>query len=449
MRLQNLMIAARRRVSVALTALTVFGLIFGAGIWPMRIAAQFTTGLLPGAQTGEAADAATRSFRAGRDRIEEERWPEAARSFTEFVASYPRHKNVDAALYWLAFALKKQGKLAEADKTLVRLIKEHPRSTWKDDAQAMRIEMAPQLGNQATINQALENDGAASDDELKVVALQSLVFTNPERALPMLQDVLKPEARASRNVKQTAVAFLGQMGARGVETLLDVARTHKDIELRRSAIFWLGQSSDERAFQFLKEIVMAGGEKKELLDSALFAIAQNRNLQAHAFLLELARSAPSADVRRSAIFNIGLRGGAAAIDELLAIYEAETDLEMKKHALFVLGMGGSQPARAKLLDIARGEANAELRKTAVFWLGQRGGEDTVAQLIQLFDAEQNNEVKEHLLMVLSQTRSKTALEKLMHIAKTSPSVELRKRAVFWLGQSKDPEAKKFIEEILK
>jgi len=37
----------------------------------------------------------------------------------------------------------------------------------------------------------------------------------------------------------------------------------------------------------------------------------------------------------------------------------------------------------------------------------------------------------------------------MQIAKSDASVEMRKKAIFWLGQSRDPEAVKFIEEILK
>ena len=44
---------------------------------------------------------------------------------------------------------------------------------------------------------------------------------------------------------------------------------------------------------------------------------------------------------------------------------------------------------------------------------------------------------------------KRALRKLMEIAKSDASVDVRRSAVHWLGQSKDPEALKFIEEILK
>jgi HEAT repeat protein len=445
---KDILSSAILRIGAMLLAVSMPALALSWGLFQSHAASQFTNSLLPGPQGGEAADAAAKALRAGRDLIEEGRWQEAVSSFKGFVATYPRSKSVDAALYWLAFALKKQAKLVEADQTLVRLVREHPKSSWRDDAEAMRVEMAPQLGNQAAINEALDGSKGQADDEMKSLALQALVFSNPARALPLLQEILKPESEASRNSKQTAVAFLAQMRGQGFDTLLDVARNHKDTELRRTAIFWIGQSTDERAFEFLREVVMGASEKKELLDAALFAISQSRNPRARAYIFEVARSAPSAELRRSAVVNIGMRGGDSAVEELLAIYESEPDVEVKKQVLFAFSMSGAQ-ARAKLIEVARGETNLELRKTAFFWLGQRGDEETLAQLIQMFDAEPNDEVKEHLLMVLAQSRSKTALLKLMEIAKTSTSLELRKRAIFWLGQSKDPEAKKFIEGLLK
>src|SRR5262249_41848220 len=155
-------------------------------------------------------DMAAKLFRSGRNFIEEEKWQEAERSFKELLANHPRYRDAAGALYWLAFALKKQGKLADADRTLERLIREHPQSTWSDDAQAMRVEIAPQLGNQKVINQALEKN--KGDDEMQLIALQSLMFTNPEQALPRLHDILKADSKARKQQKQMAIALLGQKG---------------------------------------------------------------------------------------------------------------------------------------------------------------------------------------------------------------------------------------------
>lgn len=60
-----------------------------------------------------------------------------------------------------------------------------------------------------------------------------------------------------REMKEQIIFALSQRydepGA--IEQLIDIARTETDPELRKKAIFWLGQSGDERAIQFLLELV--------------------------------------------------------------------------------------------------------------------------------------------------------------------------------------------------
>ena len=67
----------------------------------------------------------------------------------------------------------------------------------------------------------------------------------------------------------------------------------------------------------------------------------------------------------------------------------------------------------------------------------------------MYDAEKDSGVKDQLIFAISQSSQKAALRKLVQIAKSDASIEMRKKAIFWLGQSRDPEAVKFIEDILK
>ena len=53
-----------------------------------------------------------------------------------------------------------------------------------------------------------------------------------------------------------ALFSLSQLpGEEGVTALLQVARTTDDPDLKRHAIFWLGQSEDPRALDFLVEVL--------------------------------------------------------------------------------------------------------------------------------------------------------------------------------------------------
>lgn len=66
-------------------------------------------------QTSGTADEAGKVFRRGRDLLAQEEWSRAAEEFDGFLRVYPRHKDADAALYWLAYALKKQDRIDDAE----------------------------------------------------------------------------------------------------------------------------------------------------------------------------------------------------------------------------------------------------------------------------------------------------------------------------------------------
>jgi HEAT repeat protein len=58
------------------------------------------------------------------------------------------------------------------------------------------------------------------------------------------------------DTRDAAVFALSQLrGKQGIEPLLEVARSHKDPQLRQKAIFWLGESGDPRAVALFREIL--------------------------------------------------------------------------------------------------------------------------------------------------------------------------------------------------
>jgi HEAT repeat protein len=57
-------------------------------------------------------------------------------------------------------------------------------------------------------------------------------------------------------VKKKAVFALSQMPKdEGVPKMIEVARNNRNPEVRRQAMFWLGQSRDPRALQFFEDIL--------------------------------------------------------------------------------------------------------------------------------------------------------------------------------------------------
>lgn len=67
---------------------------------------------------------------------------------------------------------------------------------------------------------------------------------------------LVDDKNADREVRETAVFALSQRPRdEGVPALIRIARQNPDPELRRKAIFWLGQSEDPRAISLFEELL--------------------------------------------------------------------------------------------------------------------------------------------------------------------------------------------------
>jgi HEAT repeat protein len=385
--------------------------------------------------------AADRIFREGRDLIGDEEWAEAEGKFKNFVSTYPKEKNLDAALYWLAFTLAKQEKYQAADAHLRRLLAEFPRSNWADDATALRAQM--------NLDPRVVDDALNEDDvEIKIVALQSLFESNPERGLAYVTDMMRPGSKAGPRLKEAGVEMLRRHGGKqAMALLLDIVRNQSDRKLRVTAIQTLGRTGDESVLPLLKDLATTSGDE-EVSGAAVFAISRFEGAGAQALLLELARSGRTVEVRKHAIFWLSQHGD-AAMDELMRMYAAESNSEIKKQIVFALKRMGSPRALAKLYEIARSASeDTEARKDALHWIGQSGDPASIDFLIQMYDAEKADEIKQQLIFAMSRTNDKRAIRKMMDIARRDSSVDLRKQAIFWLGRSNDPEAQKFLEDIL-
>jgi hypothetical protein len=69
-------------------------------------------------------------------------------------------------------------------------------------------------------------------------------------------DSLASDERGDRDIREQAVFALSQRPQEeGVPALIRIARTNKDPEIRRKALFWLGQSDDPRALALFEEIL--------------------------------------------------------------------------------------------------------------------------------------------------------------------------------------------------
>ena len=67
---------------------------------------------------------------------------------------------------------------------------------------------------------------------------------------------LAEDERGDQDVRESAVFALSQLSDdQGVPALIRIARSNRDPEIRRTALFWLGQSDDPRALDLFEELL--------------------------------------------------------------------------------------------------------------------------------------------------------------------------------------------------
>ncbi len=380
---------------------------------------------------------AEQSFNKARELFDEENWPAAAAKFEEFLATYPQDRNAAAAHYWLAMTLKKQAKYAEADERLSRLLNEFPYSNWTNDARALRVEIAGLTRNEAMIVQSTSDQ----NENVKLTALQSLLRIDPDRALKMIADVLRPDSKESVHMKLSAVTMLRRVGGKAAVPLLSqVINEQTATELRVRAIYTIAQIDDPGVFEVLK--AASSSDNKHVAEASLFAIAQLPGEQPAAFISEKARGS-----NQQSILLLGQQETNSAVDELISIYDTNQDIATRKQTMMALGLNQNPRAKAKLWEIARQQdGNAALRTHAILALGQGSDSRTLNEMAQFYDQEKDEGLKKVIIMALAQSNEKVATRKLMAIASSDPSQSLRGTAKLSLQRFNDPEVRKFLQE---
>jgi HEAT repeat protein len=406
-------------------------------------------------------DATLRALNDGRALIEAQKWEQAASAFDRFIAQYPSDKNLDAALFWLAYAHNKQGNYQAAYDSLTRFFKEFPGSTWAGDARTLRVEVLSKLRPGAPVE--VPEDGG---DDLIIIALRALCENDRASCSARVAEVLRSNNKSPR-VKEAAIILLGRYGgAEAVPALIQMSRSEPDTRLRVRAIRALGNTNDERALDVLREIALepasegstptaiervSGRFSEETpTDAALAALGDHDSPRATSVLGEVAVNAKSVRTRTRAVEVLAHRRGDNVVDELLRLYDAAPDVQTKKYVVAALGLRRDQRAGAKLIEIARSAPDVGLRQQAISSIPNRGEEQDLDVLISLYDSERNDELKLILLSSLGRYRNQRAYEKLEQIVRNSAEpIERRKVAISILSGVKDEQVKRFLEDLLK
>jgi hypothetical protein len=370
----------------------------------------------------------------GTEALDESQWDRAIRAFGQVCALGGRR--CDGALYWKAYALSRRGKRSEALATLGELQKSHPQSRWSGDAKALELEIGRSAGKPVSPGSpTAEAAEGAESEELKLLALDALMSSDPARALPLLEEVLR--SQATPRIKDRALFVLSQSETpKARELLLGIVRGGGNPDLKRKAVRYLGMSGEADSLKALADLYVASAEpevKRAILEA--FVIADD---QKH--LLAVAQAEKDPRLRRQAIEQLGAVGGVA---ELQQLYRTEPSGEVREA---ILNAYVAADAEAALLDAARNEKDSGLRIQAIQNLGATGGSSSAGALQQLYASERDPKVRR---AVLDAFLSQDNCQALIQIGRGEKDPALRRSVVEHLSSMECPEATDFLLEILK
>jgi HEAT repeat protein len=238
---------------------------------------------------------------------------------------------------------------------------------------------------------------------------------NNEESLNLLRGLVEePQATKVNDHATMAIALHDDQRVGGI--LKNFVQQSKVEQVRKNAVFWLGQIGGETAF--LADLVRNENESRE--------------------------------VRKQGAFAIGVSKDSAALSTLQSLYPTITQRDVKNQIIFAASINQDKDASINfLINIASSDTDREARKQAIFWLGQKAGERSLSVLKDTVDsADGDTEIQKQAVFAISQRPKDEAVPLLIKIAKTHAKGEIRKQAIFWLGQTGDERAVDLFKEIL-
>lgn len=284
------------------------------------------------------------AYADGTRAMNQQQWANAVDSFDKVINAHGTR--VDAALYWKAYSLNKIGNKGLALATCFQLRQQFKDSTWNKDCSALSIDLNPNINTDvnidpkaisdsiklsvnpdainASVKAALDQDGVFTkrhghdhsdpNEEIKLLALNSLLRQDPSKALPILRDVLS--GNSSAGMKRRAIFILAQNKSPEAQAILHDAVVGKmDPELQRSAIQSMAVFEGKRASDTFAEVYRNTNDpqiKHEIISA--FFVSHDA-----AHLVDLARNEKDLNLKRDIVRQLAIMNDKVATDYMLEL----------------------------------------------------------------------------------------------------------------------------------
>jgi tetratricopeptide (TPR) repeat protein len=372
---------------------------------------------------GHSGSSLTHEYDRGKHALDKNQFGEAVNDFNEAIEK--KDSRADGAYYWKAYAQSRLGHRSEALATISQLRSSFPQSRWIDDARALEVEIHSQEGK--PVNPESENN-----EELKLMALNSLMQSDSSQAIPILKKLLV--SNQSPAIKDKAMFVLSQSGSpEARQVIVDMARGKSNPDLQIKAIQYINMSGDREARSELTKIYASSSDvnlKREIIRDYIMSGSKDQ-------LLVIAKGEKNPDLRREAIHTLAQSG---ARDEMFELYKAETSPEMKEEIVHSMLMDGDS---VHLAEIARTDKDPNVRKAAINTYALAGGRGD--DLANMYRTETDSSIKRELIKGLFLQQNAHAL---IELSRQEKDPELKREIVSQLSLIHSKEATDYFMEIL-
>jgi len=320
-------------------------------------------------------DRGSNSYAEGTRAINEGRWSDAEAIFSKIAGQ--RGDRADAALYWTAYAQNKEGQQGRALETCANLTHTYPQSRWNTECGALRIEIQGRSGQPVSPQ-------STSDEELKLLALNALIQRDEARALPAIRQILN--GNGSEKLKERALFVLANSDSPEAQKLIgEIARGQSNPALQIRAVRMYAAIKGKQSAATLAEVYQHTTDeavKRAVLQGYLVSGSQDK-------LLEAARTEQNLMLSKAAVQELGAM---AAVTALTQLSPDTKDPHIKSSSLGSLVASGPKGMEA-LSEIAKTEQDPELRRKAIRNLGITGGASAAPQLVAAYQNSSDPESK--------------------------------------------------------
>jgi TolA-binding protein len=303
-----------------------------------------------------------------RTAIENNQFDLAVREFNRLTEQVKNYSRADAALYWKAYGQSKLTLDDDALRTITELAKQFATSPWVRDAKALAVEIQQAAGQ--PVSAELQND-----EELKLLALRGVMQTDPDKGVQVIEKMLA--GGATPRVRDRALFVLAQSRSpKAHDIIASTAKNNTNPDMQIRAIRYLGMMRTSDYDDLLAGIYRSSADasvKRSILQSYF----QNGNADK---LGELARNEKDADLRRTAIRNLGMMNRPGTSETLVAIYRSDSSADIRREVINSLFIHHDAKA---LVDLARAEKDPSLKREIVSKLSVMKAPEATDYMLEL------------------------------------------------------------------